>query len=76
MRLKMNKERSDERGSFNDAQMFVKLLQEESCWMRFKTDEDGRMTSIAWAHEAQQLNALRYHSVIIQDNTFNTNLWV
>ena len=60
MRLKLNKERSEERGAFNDAQMFVIQLQQENCWMRFKTDEDGRMMCIAWAHEAQQLNALRF----------------
>ncbi|CAM9403456.1 unnamed protein product, partial [Ascophyllum nodosum] len=75
MRLKLDKERSEERGPFNDAQMFVLQLQQENCWMRFKTDEDGRMMCIAWAHEAQQLNALRYHSIIIQDNTFNTNIY-
>ena len=57
---------------FYDAQLFVKELQQSGCFLRFKVDGQGRMTSIAWAHPKQQQNAMKYHSVIIQDNTFNT----
>lgn len=74
MRFKLDKQKAADTGAWNDAQMFVEHLQQKKCWMRFKTDESARIACIAWAHEAQELNAMRYHSVVIQDNTFNTNL--
>lgn len=74
MRTRFDNEEAALRGSANDAQVFLTQLQEANCWFRFKADPAGRITDIAWAHEEQQRNALRYHSVIIQDNTFNTNL--
>ena len=57
---------------FNDAQLFVKELQQSGCFLRFKLDDQGRITSIAWAHPKQQQNAMKYHSVIIQGNMSNT----
>ncbi|CAM9915684.1 unnamed protein product, partial [Hapterophycus canaliculatus] len=41
--------------------------------MWFRADEQGRISCIAWAHEVQKANAVRYHPVIITDTTFNTN---
>lgn len=73
MRVRFDAERADEKGGSNDAQQLVQRLQLEDCWMRFQLDEGGRIRRIAWALEEQRQNALRYHSVIIQDNTFNTN---
>ena len=58
--------------AYNDAQRFVQQLQQEKCFMSFKTAEDSRISCIAWAHEEQVQNAVRYHSIIVQDNTFNT----
>lgn len=60
---------------YNDAQLFVRNLQQDSCFLRFKMNTEGCITCIAWAHHAQQLNAMRYHSIIIQ-NTFNTSMSV
>ena len=59
---------------YNDAHMFLKQLQQGNCFLRFKMDEEERLSCIAWAHEEQVLNALKYHSVIIRDNTFNTSM--
>ncbi|CAB1113554.1 unnamed protein product [Ectocarpus sp. CCAP 1310/34] len=56
-----------------DARQFLGKLQKEGVWVRFQLDEDRRVARIAWALDEQQGNALRYSSIIIQDNTFNTN---
>lgn len=74
MRAAFDAERKADNGVFNDAQLFVSHLQQSEAFMRFKADEQGRITSIAWAYEQQNYNAVRYHSVIVQDNTFNTNM--
>ncbi|CAB1105884.1 unnamed protein product [Ectocarpus sp. CCAP 1310/34] len=56
-----------------DARQFLGKFQKEDVWVRFQLDEDRRVARIAWALDEQQGNALRYSSIIIQDNTFNTN---
>ncbi|CAB1115131.1 unnamed protein product [Ectocarpus sp. CCAP 1310/34] len=43
--------------------------------MKFKMDEHNRIKCIAWAYPEQEQNARRYHRVILQDNTFNTNVY-
>ncbi|CAB1105322.1 unnamed protein product [Ectocarpus sp. CCAP 1310/34] len=68
-------ERKADNGVFNDAQLFVSHLQHSEAFMRFKADEQSRITSIAWAYQQQKYNAVRYHFVIVQDNTFNTNIY-
>ncbi|CAB1112238.1 unnamed protein product [Ectocarpus sp. CCAP 1310/34] len=73
MRVRFNKEQADELGGANDAQQLLERLQLEGCWMRFELDNAGRITRIAWATDEQRKNVLRYHWIIIQDNTFNTN---
>ncbi|CBJ27979.1 putative far-red impaired response protein [Ectocarpus siliculosus] len=75
MRDAFDAERKADNGVFNDAQLFVSHLQQSEAFMRFKADEQGRITSIAWAYQQQKYNAVRYHSVIVQDNTFNTNIY-
>lgn len=62
---------SADASAYDDAQRFLKQLQQENCFVRFSTDEDDRISCIAWAHEEQVQNAVRYHSVIVQGNTFN-----
>lgn len=73
IRERFNKEEADNLGRANDAQQLLERLQREGCWMRFQLDTAGRITRIAWPLDEQRHNALRYHKVIIQDNTFNTN---
>ncbi|CBJ33576.1 hypothetical protein Esi_0519_0001 [Ectocarpus siliculosus] len=73
VRARLDKQRLEDAGGANDAEQLLERLQLEGCWMRFALDEAGRVKRIAWALVEQQKNALRYHSVIIQDNTFNTN---
>lgn len=67
-------EEAAKKGYVNDAQELLAHLQKTECFLRFKMDNEGRVTCIVWAHQQQQAMAMRYHSVIIQDNTFNTNM--
>lgn len=73
MRANFDAFKAAEDGYFNDAQLLLKKLQERRCWYRFKMDLQSRLTCIAWAHPEQKLNAMRYNSTIMQDNTFSTN---
>lgn len=73
MRTRFEKESTASLGGANDAQQLLQQLQKEGCWMSFTLDECGRINRIAWALDEQKTNALRYYSLIIQDNTFNTN---
>ncbi|CAM9923869.1 unnamed protein product [Scytosiphon promiscuus] len=74
IRTKFDKTIAANNRAFSDAQTILPHLRPEGCWMRFKVDAAGRIACVAWAHEVRWLNVLRYHSVIIQDNTFNTNV--
>ncbi|CAB1096127.1 unnamed protein product [Ectocarpus sp. CCAP 1310/34] len=74
MMAQFDAERQAENGAFNDAQLLVGHLQNTEAFLRFK-HEDGRMTCIAWASQDQKVLAMRYHKIIIQDNTFNTNVY-
>lgn len=65
---------SSSKGGLNDAQKLIKTLEGEGAFVRFKLDDDSRLVSMAWAHEVQRENAVRYHSVIVQDNTHGTNV--
>lgn len=65
MRLGFDQEKEANNGGLNDAQLLVTQLQEADAFMRFKMDDEGRLVCIAWAHEEQRCNAVRYHSVIV-----------
>ena len=70
----MVQQKTADNGGLNDAQELISQLTDSEAFLRFKLDEKNRVTCIAWAFEEQRLNALRYCSIIIQDNTFNTNV--
>ncbi|CAB1111409.1 unnamed protein product [Ectocarpus sp. CCAP 1310/34] len=74
MMKQFENEEAAKKGYVNDAQELIAYLQKTECWLRFKVDNEGRITCIVWAHQQQMAMAMRYHSVIIQDNTFNTNI--
>lgn len=57
----------------SDAQDFVAKLMKEEVFFRFTLDAEDRLGTIFWASEDQVYMARQYSSVIIQDNTFNTN---
>lgn len=73
MMSQFDAERKAENGALNDAQQLVNHLHNTEGFVRFKTGSDNRLTCIAWASKEQQKLAVRYHKVIVQDNTFNTN---
>lgn len=72
MRDKFTKSMDAVDGYLGDAAQLALRLNVRKCFTRFKMDDKKRITCIAWAYPQQQLNAMRYSSVIIQDNTFNT----
>ncbi|CAN0274374.1 unnamed protein product, partial [Scytosiphon promiscuus] len=50
-------------------------LHRQSCFVRFKTDSEKRITCVFFATPEQVELLTQYGSVIIQDNTFNTNAY-
>jgi len=73
MRAKIDSAKTAAEGYCNDAQRLLKRLQDKGCWVRFKMDDESRLVRMAWAHPDQKLNAMRYSSIVMQDNTFSTN---
>lgn len=72
MRVNFDRDRQNSRGGLNDAQEFLRQLEEDRAFKHFKLDEENRLTDIAWAHEEQQRNAEKYFPIIVSDTTFNT----
>ena len=56
-----------------DAHAFMTELHRKGCFVRFKTDLQRRITCVFFATPEQVDLLTHYGSVIIQDNTFNTN---
>lgn len=73
VRCIVEKHLEDSREAFNDAQEFLAHLQRSKAHLWFRADNQSRITSIAWASDVQKAAAVRFHSVIITDTTFNTN---
>ena len=56
-----------------DAHAFVTDFHRNGCFVRFATDSQKRITCVFFATPEQVELLTHYGSVIIQDNTFNTN---
>eukprot|EP00903_Cladosiphon_okamuranus_P012780 g11945.t1 len=72
MRANFDRDKQNSRGGLNDAQEFLRQLEEDGAFKHFKLDEENRLMDIAWAHEDQQRNAEKYFPIIVSDTTFNT----
>lgn len=70
MKTKFDKE-IESNGS--DVQRFMAQLQAKDCFVRFKVDDENQITCVFWGTPDQKDNLQKYGSVIVQDNTFNTN---
>lgn len=70
MKIKCSKEST---GKTTDVHAFMNELHRQSCFVRFKTDSEKRITCVFFATPEQVELLTQYGSVIIQDNTFNTN---
>eukprot|EP00904_Undaria_pinnatifida_P001816 jgi/Undpi1/11635/HiC_scaffold_35.g13930.m1 len=58
-----------------DAHAFVTDFHRNGCFVRFATDSQKRITCVFFATPEQVELLTHYGSVIIQDNTFNTNAY-